>query len=64
MTFREYIDKGNSDIAGIAKALGMSAHGVRKWYYGQRTPSIRTALEIERLTGGMVKPESFADGSA
>lgn len=54
MTLKEYIKSGASDIPTIAHALGVSSHAVHKWVYGQREPSLTTALEIVRLTGGKV----------
>ena len=64
MTLRDYIKSGNSDIGKMAEALGVSEHAVRKWYYGQRAPRLKTMLQIERITGGKVKVASFADAAA
>lgn len=59
MTLKEYIKTGITDIPKLAYALGVSEHAVQKWVYGQREPSLATALEIVRLTKGAVELHSL-----
>lgn len=55
MTLKEYIKAGKSDTSQLAAHLGVTEHAIHKWVYGQRTPSLKTAMEIVRLTGGEVE---------
>ena len=63
MTLKEYIKAGHSDMSQVAEALGVSEHAVHKWMYGQRTPSLQTALDIVRVTGGKVELASLVSAA-
>ncbi len=64
MTLKEYIKTGHSDTAQLAARLGVSEHAIHKWVYGQRTPSLETALEIVKLTGGKVELHTLVKAAA
>ena len=64
MTLREYIKSGASTIDLMADRLGVSPHAVHKWVYGQRTPPLAMALEIEKVTGGKVDLASLVKAAA
>jgi len=64
MTLKEYIKGGKGAMPALAAQLGVSHHAVRKWVYGQREPSLTTALEIVKLTGGKVDLASMVKDAA
>ena len=59
MTLREYIKAGRGDINSMAATLGVSTFAVRKWVYGQRSPTLEMAFRIVSLTGGAVDLETL-----
>lgn len=53
-----------SDDAMAALVGGITAHGIRKIKYGERSASLEIALRIEAVTEGAVPPrEVFVDRS-
>ena len=45
----------NLDDAAMAESVGgITAHGIRKLKYGERGPSIETAIRIDEVTDGKV----------
>jgi len=45
-----------TDAAMAALVGSVSAHGIRKVKYGERSPSLSLAIRIENATGGKVTP--------
>ena len=52
MRLPDYIDTAGDDVC--AKAFDVSLHTVLSWKYGKRQPRPEKAMEIERITRGMV----------
>ena len=55
----------NLDDAAMAERVGgITGHGIRKLKYGERGPSIETAIRIEAVTDGQVGLRDWSkDGS-
>lgn len=64
MTLKDYIKTPANNIPTLASSLGVSDHAVRKWVYGQRTPSLEMALKIVAVTGGKVALASLIKENA
>lgn len=52
--------KNLSDSAMAQRVGGISEHGIRKLKYGERDPSIATAIRINEATGGLVGLSDWA----
>lgn len=58
-SLKEYLRDAGITQAAFAKENGWTQPCVSGWCNG-KTPTLKVALRIERLTGGKVKPSSFA----
>lgn len=57
MKLIDYMREQKLTDAAMAALVGsVSAHGIRKVKYGERSPSLSLALRIEAATGGAVTP--------
>lgn len=55
MRLIDYMRSQNLGDAAMAKRVGgITGHGIRKLKYGERGPSIETAIRIEAVTDGQV----------
>ena len=55
MRLIDYMRAQNLDDAAMAQRVGeISEHGIKKLKYGERSPSIETAIRISGATGGSV----------
>lgn len=50
-------------FARLANDIGCSLNGIRKWYYGQRTPSKTYMRRLYAYSGGEITADSFEDYS-
>ena len=64
MTLKTYLKESGLSLTEFGDLLGVSEHAVRKWVYGQRTPDLKMAVEIERITGGKVTVAVLAERAA
>ena len=64
MTLSEYLAGNGITYREFAATLGRDSAEVWRWAKGQRTPDLRTAIQIEALTAGAVQPASFVTGNA
>lgn len=54
----------NLDDAAMAERVGgITGHGIRKLKYGERGPSIETAIRIEAVTDGQVGLRDWSKGA-
>ena len=65
MRLIDYMRSQNLDDAAMAERVGgITGHGIRKLKYGERGPSIETAIRIEAVTDGQVGLRDWSkDGS-
>jgi transcriptional regulator with XRE-family HTH domain len=61
MKLATYLQKNGLTDVDFAKSVGQSEFAVRKWLNGSRFPRHKTLIEIERVTGGKVRPNDFLD---
>jgi hypothetical protein len=61
MDLDSYLRETRQTFRAFGLRLGRHGSEVFRWARGQRTPDLRTALEIERLTEGAVKPRDFVE---
>jgi hypothetical protein len=60
MKLDEYLRTNNLDDEAFAAIMGdHSAHAVKKWRYGERTPRADAMRKIQEVTGGQVGPADF-----
>lgn len=59
MTLIQYLETHNLTYQQFGQQLGVGKSAVWRWANAKRLPDLRTALEIERLTAGAVKPEDW-----
>lgn len=65
MTLQEFMRSRSLDDEAMASKLGnISAHGVRKWRTGERTPRGHQMQRIFDATEGNVRPDDFFNVSA
>lgn len=64
MDLRSYLAREQLSAADIAPRLGVHMSVVYRWIKGETTPSVDSALAIERLTNGAVPVESWASPEA
>ncbi|RCL01034.1 MAG: hypothetical protein JSC189_000920 [Candidatus Tokpelaia sp. JSC189] len=60
MKLTDYMTINNISTKDMATLIGgMSASGVKKWLYGERTPRPDQMRRIAEVTKGMVLPNDF-----
>jgi len=59
MNLKTYISQNNLTLAEFGARVGVSHASVSRWVNGERTPSLGTALAIEKATKGKVKPSDW-----
>jgi DNA-binding transcriptional regulator YdaS (Cro superfamily) len=59
MTLYQFLRTNHVTYQAFATQLGVCKSQVWRWANEQRTPTLKTALEIQRLTDGAVKPEDW-----
>lgn len=60
MHLKEYLKAhGSSERNRLAKALGTHVQQITNFAYGYRHPNIPSAIQINRLTGGIVTLEDL-----
>jgi hypothetical protein len=65
MKLDEYLRTNNLDDEAFAALIGdHSAHAVKKWRYGERTPRADAMRKIHEVTNGCVTPTDFFDAGA
>lgn len=65
MRLIDYMRSENLDDAAMAERVGgITAHGIRKLKYGERGPSIETAIRINEATAGSVGLNDWARDAA
>jgi DNA-binding transcriptional regulator YdaS (Cro superfamily) len=75
MKLLDYMRAENLDDQAMAGRIGgCSAHAVKKWKYGERSPDPDRIIRIEEVTGGKVSlrdwslrnrpPRAFAENEA
>lgn len=65
MKLIEYMRTNHIDDAEMADAVGQcSPSAVRKWKYGERTPSLDAINRIRAVTNGRVSFEDFISEAA
>lgn len=57
MRIEEYLQKMGMTPFQFAEKLGVNRSTVSRWLTGARAPSTEIALEIQRVTGGLVSVE-------
>ncbi|QDI81667.1 hypothetical protein E8E01_15045 [Methylorubrum populi] len=63
MRLIDYMRSENLDDAAMAQRVGgITAHGIRKLKYGERGPSIDTAIRINEATAGSVGLSDWVRG--
>jgi hypothetical protein len=55
-----YIKMNHLSLNSFARALGADFRSVQQWAYGEQEPTLAYALEIERVTKGVVAVEIWA----
>lgn len=53
---RKFLSDRSMTAEDFAAGQGLSAWNVRHWARGDKVPSLPSQLEIERATGGRVRP--------
>jgi hypothetical protein len=61
MQLSEWMKQKKKKAGWIANKIGKSATAVRRYAKGERRPDDEAMIEIYKLTGGMVDPNSFYD---
>lgn len=62
MNLKEWAQQSRGRQAALASHLGVPRPNVCSWVSGKKSPSIKTALIIERFTGGEVtRKDLFPD---
>jgi len=56
MTLREYLDQQEMRATAFAKLIGVSDATISRILAGTQYPSLATALAIEKVTKGKIKP--------
>lgn len=56
---RQFLLQRSMTAEEFASQNGLSAWNVRHWARGDKEPAIASQLEIERATGGVVKPADW-----
>ena len=59
MKLQEYIKSEGLSISGWAKKVGISQPIISRFIAGKRGVSLKTALRIQALTGGMVRVDEL-----
>ena len=60
MKLATYMKEHGLDDATMASLVGgCTEHAVRKWKYGERSPSVTTIVRIEEITAGKVTMRDF-----
>ncbi|MBO9099980.1 MULTISPECIES: helix-turn-helix domain-containing protein [unclassified Rhizobium] len=60
MKLAQYMSDNSIAPEGFAEIVGsVSASGVRKWMYGERTPRVEQLRKIAEVTNGAVCPNDF-----
>jgi transcriptional regulator with XRE-family HTH domain len=54
MTLREWLAISEYSGAEVAKKIGVSATSLSRWRTGGRAPSLKFALKLRDLSGGLV----------
>lgn len=63
MKLATYMGRNGLDDDAMATLIGgVTAHGVKKWRYGERMPRPAALKRIALVTGGKVRPIDFMDG--
>jgi len=58
-TLRDWLRTGDRSVPWLAEQVGVSPATVYDWMSFRRSPELRSALLIERLSGGMVTPRKL-----
>lgn len=66
---RRYMQRSGKTVQELARELGRSQACVYFWLQGERRPDARSAIDLERVTGGEIpralsRPDYFAPDSA
>ena len=59
MKLAEWLDKEGKSRMWLAEQLGLSVRQIHRLCSGASKPNLKTALVIEKLTNGEVKPSDF-----
>ena len=60
MQLAEWLEQTGTTITAFAAAVGVDTSTAHNWMTRRRTPRLETAIEIERVTKGKVRPADFA----
>ena len=64
MDLKTYMEKEGLTLTALAAKLARPVPTVHGWLSGHRKPSLDAAVDIERRTGGKVRPAAFAPQAA
>ncbi len=56
---KQYRESGGT-VAMFAKGVGVNTSSAYDWLNGECFPGVLTALKIKEVTGGLVRPEDWA----
>ena len=59
MTLHEFMTLENISRPAMAKKIGVSEEGLKKWLRGARTPRPEQLRRIYKVTGKRVEPNDF-----
>ena len=54
-----YLKANSLSLRSFTRAMGVDPHHVQRWYDGIACPSLPAALEIERITKGVIAAEMW-----
>ena len=60
---RSYLDRIEKSAEVFAIDQGLSPWSVRHWARGDKVPSLPSQMDLQRATGGEVKPEHWLQWS-
>lgn len=64
MKLAQYLDTKGISQTEFASRIGVTQVAVSRYVSGDRTPSLRLILRIEKVTKGAVKPKDWAECEA
>ncbi len=63
MKLSEYLSANGLTYRQFAERIGKSVFQVHRWATDKRTPDLESAVEIERITDGAVRPCDFVEAA-
>jgi transcriptional regulator with XRE-family HTH domain len=61
MKLSDYLSANGMTYRAFAAQAGRSVTQIHRWATKQRVPDLESALVIERITGGAVRPADFVE---